>query len=42
MAEFPTDPKLSKMIIESEKYGCVSEIITIVAMLDASSSLFYR
>ncbi|KAL4080949.1 pre-mRNA splicing factor [Scleroderma citrinum] len=37
MAEFPVDPMLSKAIIESEKY-----VLTIIAMLSESSSLFYR
>ncbi|EGC40321.1 hypothetical protein DICPUDRAFT_25225 [Dictyostelium purpureum] len=34
MAEFPTDPSFSKMIIQSEKFGCSEEIITIAAMLN--------
>jgi pre-mRNA-splicing factor ATP-dependent RNA helicase DHX16 len=42
MAEFPCDPMLSKMIIASEKYGCSEEMISIAAMLDVSSSVFYR
>uniref|UniRef100_A0A914YD18 RNA helicase n=1 Tax=Panagrolaimus superbus TaxID=310955 RepID=A0A914YD18_9BILA len=33
MAEFPTDPAMSKMILASEKYECSEEIITICAML---------
>ncbi|KAI6114152.1 pre-mRNA splicing factor [Pisolithus sp. B1] len=42
MAEFPVDPMLSKAIIESEKYVCTDEVLTIIAMLSESSSLFYR
>ena len=42
MAEFPCDPMISKMILASEKYGCVEEIITIAAMIDVSNSVFYR
>ncbi|KAF5360989.1 hypothetical protein D9756_004819 [Leucocoprinus leucothites] len=42
MAEFPVDPMLSKAIISSEKYGCTDEVLTIIAMLSESGSLFYR
>eukprot|EP01135_Chromosphaera_perkinsii_P002177 Nk52_evm12s218 gene=Nk52_evmTU12s218 len=42
MAEFPVDPMLSKTIISAEKYKCVEEILSIVAMLGVGSSLFFR
>lgn len=42
MAEFPVDPMLSKAIIASEKYLCTDEVLTIIAMLSESGSLFYR
>jgi len=42
MAEFPTDPMLAKMIIISEEFKCVEQIITIVAMLSVGNSIFYR
>lgn len=42
MAEFPTDPQVAKMIIQSEKYGVSNEIITIAAMLDVNGAIFYR
>lgn len=42
MAEFPCDPTMSKSILGSVKYGCVSEILTICAMLDVSNSVYYR
>ncbi|KAG6897767.1 hypothetical protein C0992_011436 [Termitomyces sp. T32_za158] len=42
MAEFPVDPMLSKAIISSEKYSCTDEVLTIIAMLSESGSLFYR
>ncbi|QQP54426.1 Putative premRNAsplicing factor ATPdependent RNA helicase DHX16like, partial [Caligus rogercresseyi] len=42
MAEFPCDPMMSKMIIASEKYKCSNEILTIAAMLNNNSSIFYR
>ena len=42
MAEFPTDPMMSKMILASEKNKCSAEIITISAMLSNNASIFYR
>uniref|UniRef100_A0A914EIC2 RNA helicase n=1 Tax=Acrobeloides nanus TaxID=290746 RepID=A0A914EIC2_9BILA len=42
MAEFPTDPSMSKMIVASEKYECTDEIITIAAMLSVNAAVFYR
>ncbi|KIY65918.1 putative pre-mRNA splicing factor [Cylindrobasidium torrendii FP15055 ss-10] len=42
MAEFPVDPMLSKAIISSEKYKCTDEVLTMIAMLSESGSLFYR
>ncbi|KAL1958107.1 hypothetical protein VTO42DRAFT_5147 [Malbranchea cinnamomea] len=42
MAEFPTDPMLAKCILAADKYGCVEEILSIIAMLGEASALFYR
>lgn len=42
MAEFPTDPMLAKSILAADKYGCVEEVLSIIAMLGEASSLFYR
>ncbi|MCJ1375604.1 Cyclin-dependent kinase catalytic subunit [Loxospora ochrophaea] len=42
MAEFPTDPMLAKAILASDKYGCVEETLSIIAMLGEASALFYR
>jgi len=42
MAEFPLDPMLSKAVIASEKYECVSEVLSTVAMLSLGASVFYR
>jgi len=42
MAEFPVDPMLSKAIIASEEYSCTEEVLTIIALLQESGSLFYR
>jgi len=33
MAEFPLDPQLAKLLIDSPKYNCSNEILTIVAIL---------
>ena len=42
MAEFPTDPMLAKSVLAADRYGCVEEVLSIVAMLGEASSLFYR
>ncbi|KAL1967791.1 hypothetical protein VTN77DRAFT_2480 [Rasamsonia byssochlamydoides] len=42
MAEFPTDPMLAKCILAADKYGCVEEVLSIIAMLGEASALFYR
>ncbi|CAK8685220.1 putative ATP-dependent RNA helicase DHX35 [Clavelina lepadiformis] len=33
MAEFPLNPMFAKMLLESEKFGCSEEIVTIAALL---------
>lgn len=42
MAEFPVEPMMSKMLIASEKYKCVEQILTITAMLSVNNAIFYR
>ncbi|KAI9769541.1 MAG: hypothetical protein M1840_004019 [Geoglossum simile] len=42
MAEFPTDPMLAKSILAADKYGCVEEVLSIIAMLGEASALFFR
>ena len=42
MAEFPVDPKLSKSIIQSNKYKCTSVVISIAALLSVGNTIFYR
>jgi pre-mRNA-splicing factor ATP-dependent RNA helicase DHX16 len=42
MVEFPTDPQLAATIIASHKFGCVAEVLTIVAMLGEAANLFFR
>jgi ATP-dependent RNA helicase DHX8/PRP22 len=41
MAEFPLEPPLSKMLIQSVHLGCSDEILTIVSMLSVQN-VFYR
>jgi ATP-dependent RNA helicase DHX8/PRP22 len=41
MAEFPLEPPLSKMLIQSVSLGCSDEILTVVAMLSVQN-VFYR
>ncbi|KAK5003492.1 Cyclin-dependent kinase catalytic subunit, partial [Cryomyces antarcticus] len=42
MSEFPTDPMLAKATLAADKYGCVEEVLSIIAMLGEASALFYR
>jgi pre-mRNA-splicing factor ATP-dependent RNA helicase DHX16 len=42
MAEFPTDPMLAKSILAADKYGCVDDVLSVIAMLGESGSLFFR
>ncbi|KAJ9653882.1 hypothetical protein H2198_006991 [Neophaeococcomyces mojaviensis] len=42
MAEIPADPMLSRSILAADKYGCVEEVLSIIAMLGESASLFFR
>lgn len=41
MAEFPLDPQLSKVMLSSVKFDCISEILTITACL-SSPNMFLR
>lgn len=42
MSELPLDPMLSKMLIQSEEYGCSEECLTVCAMLSSGNAIFYR
>ena len=42
MALFPLEPALAKILIQSTREGCVSSILSIVAMLSTQLSPFYR
>ena len=41
MAEFPLEPQLCKMLIQSVHLGCSEEVLTIVSMLSVQN-VFYR
>lgn len=41
MAEFPLEPPLSKMLIQSVDFGCSEESLTVVAMLGVEN-IFFR
>eukprot|EP00920_Eleutheroschizon_duboscqi_P041611 GHVT01099874.1.p1 GENE.GHVT01099874.1~~GHVT01099874.1.p1 ORF type:complete len:749 (+),score=165.00 GHVT01099874.1:264-2510(+) len=41
IAEFPVDPQLGKTIVDSSKYGCSKEILSIVSMLSVAQ-IFVR
>mmetsp|Transcript_33920 Transcript_33920/g.85061 ORF Transcript_33920/g.85061 Transcript_33920/m.85061 type:complete len:349 (-) Transcript_33920:177-1223(-) len=40
MVEFPLDPPLAKMLLVGGKFGCTSEVVTIVSMLSVPSVFF--
>ncbi|GME70805.1 unnamed protein product [Ambrosiozyma monospora] len=42
MSEFPVDPMLSKCLLTSGEMNCCSEVLSIISMLQETSSLFYR
>ncbi|KAI1389633.1 P-loop containing nucleoside triphosphate hydrolase protein [Hypoxylon trugodes] len=42
MAEFPTEPMLAKAVLAADKFKCVDEVLSIVAMLSEASALFFR
>ncbi|KAI9351565.1 hypothetical protein DFJ73DRAFT_372497 [Zopfochytrium polystomum] len=42
MAEFPTDPMLSKSLIVSEKYECSEEVVSIISMLSTGNAIFFK
>lgn len=42
MAEIPDDPMLARSLLAADKFGCVDEVLSVIAMLGESSSLFFR
>ena len=42
IVEFPTQVELAAALIASAKQGCVTEVLTIVAMLGESANIFFR
>jgi len=41
MARLPLDPSFAHLLLQSPKYGCISEMLTAVAML-STENVFYR
>ncbi|XP_051148923.1 probable pre-mRNA-splicing factor ATP-dependent RNA helicase DEAH4 isoform X2 [Andrographis paniculata] len=39
MAELPLEPSLSRTLLEANEYGCLSDALTVVAMLSAETTL---
>ncbi|KAL9420720.1 hypothetical protein AB3S75_038318 [Citrus x aurantiifolia] len=39
MAELPLEPSLSRMLMEANEYGCLSQALTLAAMLSAETTL---
>lgn len=42
MAEMPVDPMQSRAILAADRYNCVAEVLSIIALLSESGSLFFR
>ena len=42
MSALPLDPPTAKCLLASEKFGCVDEIVVIVAMLSVGNAVFFR
>ncbi|KAF5212937.1 hypothetical protein E0198_000449 [Clavispora lusitaniae] len=42
IAEFPMDPMFGKCLLSSDEFGVTAEILSIMAMLSESGSLFFR
>lgn len=38
-AELPLEPSLSRTLIEANEYGCLSQALTVAAMLSAETNL---
>lgn len=38
-AELPLEPSLSRTLIEANEYGCISQALTVAAMLSAETTL---
>ena len=41
MSQLPMEPMMAKAIIAGSKYGCLAELITIVAMLGVGNTVFF-
>lgn len=40
MAEFPVEPALSKVLLKSQEFGCVAEILDIISLLSVENIFF--
>jgi pre-mRNA-splicing factor ATP-dependent RNA helicase DHX16 len=41
MSQLPMEPMMAKSLIAGDKYGCLAEMITIVAMLGVGNTIFF-
>jgi HrpA-like RNA helicase len=41
MAKFPLDPTFAHLLLQSPKYGCTKEILTVVAMLSTENTFYH-
>lgn len=42
MAILPVDPSFSRMVIAAEEYGCLDQVLTVVAAFSTRGSIFWR
>jgi RNA helicase HrpA len=42
MARMPVDPSFSRMIIAAEEYGCIDQVLTVVAAFSSRRPIFWR
>ena len=42
MVELPTDPEISKILIESIKRDCTDEVVGIVSIMQYHNGIFFR
>jgi len=42
MAMLPVDPSFSRMVIAAEEYGCLDQVLTVVAAFSTRGSIFWR
>eukprot|EP00543_Licmophora_paradoxa_P010184 CAMPEP_0202476504 /NCGR_PEP_ID=MMETSP1360-20130828/93459_1 /ASSEMBLY_ACC=CAM_ASM_000848 /TAXON_ID=515479 /ORGANISM="Licmophora paradoxa, Strain CCMP2313" /LENGTH=364 /DNA_ID=CAMNT_0049103715 /DNA_START=408 /DNA_END=1503 /DNA_ORIENTATION=- len=42
LAKLPLDPTFGHLLLQSQKYGCTSDMLTSVAMMSSAETIFYR